>query len=259
MSHGTKLHAITREVPRSIANCELTHIAREPIDVERARRQHDAYEKALALAGCVVERLPEEPALPDSVFVEDTALVLDEVAIVLRPGAASRRPETPSVARRLRSRIETVEMTGPGAIDGGDILRLGRRLFVGLSTRSDEAGIAELRALVAPRGYEVAGVPLRGCLHLKSAVSALGDDVVLVNPAWVAVDAFGAAEAIEIDPTEPFAANTLGVGGRLVFPANCPATAMKLATRGYELLPVDLSELAKAEGAVTCCSLIVRA
>lgn len=251
------LLAITRAVSGSFADCELTHLAREPIDIEVARRQHAAYERALERAGCRVERLPEQPELPDAVFVEDTALVLDEAAVILRPGALSRRGETASVAAALAEQRRLVELRGPGTIDGGDVLRLGRRLFVGRSTRSDAQGIDELRRRVAPFGYDVVGVPLAGCLHLKSAVTALSDELVLLNPEWVDRRAIAGVEAIEVDPAEPFAANALAFARRLVYAAAFPRTAERLAARGFELDLVDLSEMAKAEGAVTCCSLIV--
>jgi dimethylargininase len=253
------LRAITREVSRSLADCELTHVARQPIDVDVARRQHDAYEAALARAGCAVERLAEEPAHPDAVFVEDTALVLDEVAVALRPGAASRQGEVASVAAALAPYREVRRMTGPGTIDGGDLLLVGRTLFVGLSSRSDEAGIAELATLLAPHGYQVRGVALAGCLHLKTAATAIADDTVLVQPRWIDGGALGARRVVEVDPAEPFAANALRVGGRLIYPATCPATADRLEALGYVVDRVDLSELAKAEGAVTCCSLVFTA
>jgi dimethylargininase len=253
------LLAVTRAVSRSFADCELTHLVREPIDLELARRQHAGYERALERAGCRVVRLAEEPTMPDAVFVEDTALVLDEVAVILRPGAPSRRGETASVAAALTEHRELLELTGPGTVDGGDLLRSGRTIRVGLSTRSDAAGIDELRRRLAPFDYEVEGVSLSGCLHLKSAITALSDEVVLVNPEWVDRGFLAGVERIEVDPAEPFAANALAIGERLIYSNAFPRTAERLAARGFELDLVELSEMAKAEGAVTCCSLIVRA
>lgn len=255
----TRRLALTRAVSRSFADCELTHLDREPIDVEVARRQHTEYEAALERCGCRVERLPEEPALPDAVFVEDTALVLDEFAVILRPGAVSRRAETGSVARALAPFRRVEEMKGPGTLDGGDVLKVGRTLFVGLSTRSDLAGIEELRGLVAAHGYSVVEARVSGCLHLKSAVTGIADRTLLVNPDWIDAGAFGDCRVIEIDPREPHAANALAIGDRLVYPTAFPATAARLRSEGFELETVDLSELAKAEGAVTCCSLVFRA
>lgn len=249
--------AITRKVSASLARCELTHLERSPIDVTRAAAQHEAYERTLAALGCAVVSLPEEPELPDAVFVEDTAVVVDEVAVITRPGAASRRAETASVAAVLARYRPVVTITAPGTLDGGDVLRLGRRLFVGVSGRTDGAGIGQLRAALAPYGYTVEAVPVHGCLHLKSAVTQVAPDAVLVNPAWVDPRTFAGFAPIPIDPGEPFAANALLLGDAVVYPEAFPATAAALARAGVALATVDVSELAKAEGAVTCCSLIL--
>jgi dimethylargininase len=250
------LRAITREVSPAIGSCELTHLQREPIDVPRARSQHHAYEEALAAAGCHVERLAAEPALPDSVFVEDAAVVTDELAVVTRPGAVSRRPETPSVARALAPFRRLAHIEGPATLDGGDVIRLGRRLFVGRSGRTNDAGVDALRSLVSPLGYSVQAVPVSGCLHLKSAATAVAPDTLLLNPAWVAPASFGAVSLVEVDPAEPFAGNALWVGGAVLFPTAFPRTRARLEQRGLHVVTVDLSELAKAEGALTCCSLV---
>ena len=248
--------AITRGVSAGIAACELTHLERQPIDLPRARAQHRAYEEALARAGCRVESQPALDDLPDSVFVEDVAIVLDEIAIVTRPGADSRRPETAHIAPALSNYRRVTFIQPPGTLDGGDVLRLGRRIFVGRSGRSDESGIEQLRAVVWPYGYTVTAVPISGCLHLKSAVTEAAAGAVLVNPAWVDAAAFGAVRAIEIDPEEPYAANGLLVGGRLIYPEAFPRTRQRLEAAGIGIEPVDVSELQKAEGAVTCCSLV---
>jgi len=248
--------AITRGVSAGIAACELTHLERQPIDLVLARAQHRAYEQALARAGCRVESLPALDSLPDSVFVEDTAIVLDEVAIVTRPGAESRRPETDHIAPVLANYRRVTFIQSPGTLDGGDVLRLGRRIFVGRSGRSDESGIEQLRTVAWPYGYTVTAVPVGGCLHLKSAVTEVAPGVVLVNPAWVDAAAFGDVRALEVDPDEPYAANGLLAGGRLIYPTSFPRTRRRLENAGVTIEPVDVSELQKAEGAVTCCSLV---
>jgi dimethylargininase len=250
------LLALTRAVPPSIVRCELTHIARVPIDVERASAQHGAYETALTRLGCTVRRLPDEPDLPDSVFVEDTAVVLDELAVVTRPGAASRRGETASVAAALRPYRPLECIRAPGTLDGGDVLRLGRSIYVGMSGRTNRDGARQLDELLAPHGYRVAGIEVRGCLHLKSAVTAVADDVILVNPRWVDADTFAASRRVEVHPDEPFAANVLRVGATLVTTASAPRTRERLESAGLIVESVDVSELAKAEAGVTCCSLI---
>jgi dimethylargininase len=251
------LRALTRAVPPSIARCELTHLAREPIDVARAASQHACYEVALARLGCTVLHLPDEPELPDSVFVEDTAVVLDEVAVISRPGAESRRPETASVAAALAPYRRLVCTQAPGTLDGGDVLRVGHIVYVGLSGRTNAEGVRQLAEVLAPHGYRVVGVPVRGCLHLKSAVTAVTDDTLLLNPEWVDASHFQRAERIDVHPDEPFAANALRIGDTLIYPSSAPRTRDRLEAAGLRVESVDASELAKAEAGVTCCSLIV--
>ena len=248
--------ALTRRVGPSIGACELTFRTRTPIDAARAAAQHEAYERALVQAGCHLLPLPAEPDLPDSVFIEDAALVLDEVAVILRSGAASRRPETPSVARALAPYRDVAVIGEPGTLDGGDVLRVGRTLFVGATGRSNEAGIAQLRAAVAPLGYDVRAVPVTGCLHLKSAITLVTPDTALINRQWVDAGPFAGLDLLDVHPDEPDAANALLVGTTLIYPASHPLTRRGLEGRGIEVLAVDVAELEKAEGAVTCCSIV---
>jgi dimethylargininase len=249
--------ALTRPVSPSIVRCELTHLGRVPIDLALAEAQHAAYEDALRTLGCQVVHVPGAPDLPDAVFVEDTAVALDEVAILTRPGAAARRPETPPVEEVIARYREVRRITEPGTLDGGDVLRAGRTLFVGRSSRTNDAGIAQLRAHTAALGYSVVVVPVTGCLHLKSAVTLVAPDAFLVQPAWVSRNWFESATVIEVDPAEPFAANALLVGNGVIHPAACPRTRARLEAHGVRTVTVDVSELAKAEGAVTCCSVIL--
>lgn len=249
--------AITRAVSRAIDRCELTHLQREPIDLALARRQHAAYEQALREAGCEVRQLPEQPDWPDSVFVEDTAVVLDEVAVSTRPGAPSRRAEVPSVAAALAELRKVLTMEAPATLDGGDVLRLGKRICVGVSSRSNRDGIAQLGGLLAPFGYRVEAVAIEGCLHLKSAVTQVADDLLLVNPERVDPQAFPGWNRIACDPAEPDAGNALRIGDRLILSASWPRTAARLRQAGIDVRTVPMSEMEKAEGAVTCCSLIV--
>jgi dimethylargininase len=252
------LIALTRAVPESIAECELTHLERTPIDVSRARQQHAAYEASLRRLGCVLLHVVPAPDRPDSVFVEDTAVVLDEIAVIARPGAASRRPETDSVAEALSQLRPMARLAGPATLDGGDVLRIGRRIFVGLGGRTNEDGVAQLRRIASPHGYEVVAVSPRDCLHLKSAVTAVSDDAVILNPAWVDASVFAAYERIDVDEREPFAANVLRVNDNLICAAAADRTRERLEARGFSVVPVDVSELAKAEAGVTCCSIMVK-
>ncbi len=250
------LLAITRAVSRSIAHCELTHLERVPIDLENARRQHHAYEEALRSLGVEVISLPEEPDLPDSVFVEDTAVVLDECAVLTRPGADSRKPEVESVAAALAPYRTLYRVAAPGTVDGGDVLTVGKQIFVGLTSRSNQNAIDQMQAFLAPYGYQVRGVRVSGCLHLKSAVTQVDERTLLINPAWVEKSSFPGMDFIEIDPSEPYAANILRVGEDLIYQPAYPKTLARLEAAGFHPVLVDASELAKAEGALTCCSLI---
>ena len=251
--------AITRAVSPRMAECELSHVPRMPIHLGRAQGQHTAYRAALEALGCTVLALPAQPGFPDSVFVEDVALVFDEVAIATRPGAESRREEGHPVLELLAGFRRVLRIEAPGTLDGGDVLRIGKRVFVGASARSNRAGHDQLRALLTPYGYTVESVDLRDCLHLKSAVTQVAEQNVLLNPAWL-LDASVFAEYrwIEVDPAEEHAANALRIGDALVYPDCFPGTLARLRKAGIEVRTVDVSELQKAEGAVTCCSLVFR-
>jgi dimethylargininase len=252
------LIAVTRAVSPTLAQCELTHLPRDPIDVAAAVAQHAQYEAALGGLGAKIVRAPPEPALPDAVFVEDTALVLDEVAIITRPGAQSRRAEIPSIANTLKDFRSLIWIQEPGTIDGGDILRVGRMLYVGVSSRTNLEGIALLETAVRGSGYEVTRVPLTGCLHLKSAVTQVAEDLLLINSRWVRPNCFGGMRTTSVAPAEPAAANALWVSGAdaVIFPEHHPQTAERLSRAGVRVISVPCAELAKAEGGVTCCSLL---
>ena len=204
-----------------------------------------------------MRRLPAGPELPDAVFIEDTAVVFDEVAVVTRPGAASRRPEVEPVAQALEPLRPLARIEAPATLDGGDVLVLGRVVLVGRSGRTDAAAVAQLAGRLAPWGYEVRPVSVRGCLHLKSAVTRAGDDLLLCNPAWIDPATLPAVDRVAVHPDEPSAANALPIGGTLLLSASAPRTRERLERRGVRVRAVDNSELAKAEAGLTCCSLIV--
>ena len=250
--------AITRRISPAMASCELSHIARSDIDLARAEAQHGRYLDGLRALGCMVVELAAEPALPDSVFVEDVAIVLDEIAVMTRPGAVSRRGESDSVATVLAGFRRLLSITAPATLDGGDVLRIGRDLYIGLSARSSAQAIAQMSELLLPFGYRVHGVAIRGCLHLKSAVTEVAEGVLLIQPEWVDASAFAGYRIIEVDADEAHAANALRIGAGVIYPDCFPRTLARLRAAGIEPLLVDVSELQKAEGAVTCCSLIIR-
>jgi dimethylargininase len=249
--------AITREVSPRFDECEITHIDRSPIDLHLAQAQHQEYVQTLKELGCEVIELPAEAHLPDSVFVEDTAFILPEVAVITRPGADSRKPEIESIARALLRYRELRFIQEPATVDGGDVLVLDKDILVGMSTRSNQVAIDQINALLGGFGYRAHPVELHDCLHLKSTVTRVDENTLLINPHWVDAKQFSSFDLIEVDPAEPFAANCLPISGELIFPVAFPKTRAKLEARGYKVRTVQVDELAKAEGAVTCCSLII--
>ena len=250
------LMAITRGVSPGIVDCELTFLARQPIDLAKACEQHHAYERLLENLGARVISLPAEPTLPDSMFVEDPAIVLDELAVIFPLGTPTRRAEAASIAQALSPFRKLEYIKSPGALEGGDVLRIGRKVFVGLSRRSNKEGIRQLGAILAPQGYEVIPVAVRGCLHLKSAVTYLGRKTVLGNRAWFDESAFSGLEFVDVAPEEPHAGNALALDDTVVFPSSFPRTRARLESRGFQVSPLDISELQKAESGLTCSSLL---
>ena len=248
--------ALVREVSPRLAHCELSFLERVAVDAGRARAQHAGYVAALGALGLEVEWLEPLPQNADGVFVEDTALVLPEVAVITRPGVESRRSETASVAASLAAHRPLERILAPGTLEGGDIVVIGKSVYVGASARSNAAGIRQLQTALAPFGYRVAAVAMRDCLHLKSAVTFIAPDTLLTNPAWVDPQVFDAHTVIEVDPSEAFAANSLSVGGVTLLSAAFPRTGERLRRAGLVTRELDVSELQKAEAALTCMSLL---
>ncbi len=252
----TVTRAIVRPVSRSLAHCELSFRDREPIDLSKAAEQHRTYAAALEAAGLAVEWLSELPDQPDAVFVEDPIVVLDEIAIVGRPGATSREGEVESVAEAVGRHRPLVQLPPEARLEGGDVMLVGKTLYVGRSARTNAAAHEALAEILRPWGYTVVPVDLNDCLHLKTGVTYAGGDCFLANPAWVDISALQGAEIISLPVEEPWAANTLTVGGRVLLPAGFPRTRDLLAGRGHEVVTIDVSELQKAEGSLTCLSVL---
>jgi dimethylargininase len=252
--------AFTRAVSPRLAECQLTHLSRTPIDADKAAFQHAAYEGVLGDAGYEILRLPELADDPDAVFVEDTALILGEHAVITRPGAASRFGEIGSTAAGLKGHFD-LHWISDGHLDGGDVMQIGKTLYVGLSTRTDATGIAALRTLAASLGFAVIHAALRDCLHLKTGATFAGRDasgnaILVHDPRSVDPVQFAGTEPLAVDEREPAAANCLRAGDHLILPAGNPRTADRLRSRGFYVVEVDVSELQKAESGVTCMSLI---
>jgi dimethylargininase len=249
--------AITRGVSESLARCELTYRDREPIDLGLARAQHAAYESLLTSLGWSIERLPMLDDQPDAVFVEDAAIALDEVAILAPMGAASRAGESRTVEDALARFLPVRRLTPPATLDGGDVMRVGRRLFVGLSRRTNSAATEQLTRLLGPYEYEVIPVSVRGALHLKSACTHVGNQTVLANTEWIDVAPLAGLNILPVDASESWGASVLLVSDRLVMPCGFPKTRRLLESEGRRVRELDLSELRKAEGGPTCLSILL--
>lgn len=250
------MRAVVRAPSPAISRCALTFLERQPIDVERALAQHAAYVETLRSQGVDVAVLGAEAELPDAVFVEDTAVVVDECAVITRPGIESRRAEVSSIAAALETVRPIVRIAAPGTIEGGDVLKVGRTFFVGQTPRTNAAGTRQFQEILEPHGYEVVPVVPSGCLHLKSAVTYIGNETVLVNPEWIDADHFRTWQCVPVAPEEPFGANALLVNGTVYVAASAPLTQRKLEALGFTTEALDTSEFEKAEAALTCLSLI---
>lgn len=249
--------AITRSVGRRLPDCALTFVGREPIDVELATAQHAAYVEALRRAGAEVDVLPADDSLPDSVFVEDVAVPFDEAAVLTRPGNPRRRPEVPAIADALGRYRRLMPIVEPATLDGGDVLSLGRRFLVGLSSRTNPDGVSQFASAVRPFGYDAAPIGVRGCLHLKTAVTALDGETLLINRSWIDAAALPAVRIVEVPPGEPFGANALVLNGVVHLSARWERTRRVVEEAGFSVSILDVSEFEKAEGGLTCLSLLL--
>jgi len=248
---------ITRKPSRALSSCELTFFERTPIDFQKALAQHEEYERFFREKGCDVVSLPAVESLPDSVFVEDTAVVLNELAVLMSPGAESRRPETALISPVLERYRIVKRIEPPALIDGGDVLTVGKTVFVGLSTRTNREGIEAFSKLVEPAGYCVIPVPVDGALHLKSGCSALDEETLLINPDVIDRKQLAGFKTINVSDKEPFAADTLRIGGKILMQFEPKMLTAALVRRnGFKIDGIDLSEFRKAEGGPSCLSLI---
>lgn len=248
--------AITRKVADSINNCELTYAQRQKIDVEKAREQHQNFEDSLRKLGAEVLSLESDNSLPDSVFVEDTAVVTRDVAVIASMGAQSRKGEPQKTAQVLKQFRPLKYMNTSVALEGGDVVEVEDSYFVGISTRTSKAGFDHFAEILMPYGYKIIPVPVKGCLHLTTAGTYIGKNTMLANPNWVDISMFKNMDVIEINSNEPWAGNAVHINGQVLLPASSARTAEKLYSRGFEVHTVDVSELEKAEAGLTCMCVI---
>jgi len=259
MAKKSKLVAITHVPSPNMQGCIRTYIESSAIDLELARKQHAGYCAVLEECGADIVTLDANVELPDSVFVEDAAVVLDEIAVVGVMGALSRREESAAVEAELRKwrLVHRIEL--PATLDGGDVLRIGKTILIGFSSRTNEEGVTGFKQVAEPLGYRVIVVPVTGCLHLKSACCALPDGALVVNKKWLDSRAIAGFETLEVPEEEPWGANVTLVRSSVVMPASNTRTSEMIARRGFAVHGVDLSEFQKAEGSASCLSILVEA
>lgn len=259
MNHewGEKVIALTRRPAFSFVNCQVEYIPRQEIDLHLAFRQHEAYCHALRQLGVAVEVLPPEETFPDSVFIEDNAVILDELAVVTSMGTLFRRGEPELLSPVLDRHRRLTTIAPPATIEGGDVLRMGRTLYVGVSTRTNREGVEALRAVVEPLGYEVTPVGIRASLHLKTACTSLDDETLLVNPDWIDSDALGSLRLLHVPAEEPFGANILRLPGGVLVQTSSPLTRDMIESQGFATTCVEVGEFAKADAGLTCLSLLI--
>jgi dimethylargininase len=250
------LKAITRAVSRNIQGCELTFRQREPLDYEKAVRQHASYCALLSRWGAEVLTLKAHDENPDCCFVADTAVVLEEVAVIASPGAWSRRREVNAVEEILSTHREVMRIEPPATLDGGDVLILGKRIFVGLSKRTNSYGIESLTRIAHTFGYNVIPVAVMGSLHLTTACSALDEETVLLNPRWIDAAPFARYWVLNVPEDEPWSASIMRVGSSVCVEAGAPRTLELVSRHCREVEVLDISEFRKAEGSLPCLSIL---
>jgi dimethylargininase len=257
MSEQRPIRAICRGVPATFDRALVQARPAEPIRVDVARRQHRAYVEALRSFGLEVTVLPAAPEFPDCCFVEDCAVYAAGVALITRPGAVARRGEEGSVANALQRYARVERMTDPATLDGGDCLRVGKRWYVGRSGRTNAAGVHRLRQVFEPLGFAVTEIPLGPILHLKCVCSALSENRMLLAEGSILPEVFGDVHIVSVPAEEAYAANCLCVDGTVLLAAGFPATRRVLEAEGFTVREVDTSEMRKADGSLTCMSILV--
>jgi dimethylargininase len=250
--------ALTRGVSKKLDGCELTFRQREEIDLTKARRQLRAYRDLLRRWGIDVVGMRGSSMYPDCCFVQDTAVVLDEICVVASMGAATRRGETSEIEKSLMQHRKVVRIALPATFDGGDVVQIGKRLFVGLSTRTNGRGIDAFAKLVEPFGYKVVPVVVNGGLHLTTGCGVANDETVILNPRWLDASAFKNLRQVHVPEDEPWAANTIRVEGAVCVEANAPRTFELIQPYASTIETLDISEFRKAEGSLSCLSLIFK-
>jgi dimethylargininase len=248
------LTVVTHVPSPALQECELTFVKSELINIAKTTLEHDNYCRMLEQCGARVVRLEDNILLPDSVFVEDPVIVFDEVAVLTSMGVESRRLELATLEKYFRQYRKVKQITLPARIEGGDVLKIGRRIYGGESARTNAAGIHELGKIIEPFGYEVVPVKVSGCLHLKTGCTALDANTILINSAWVDILPFSEFKIVETPQGEPFGANVLPINDTICMNDAFPETKERVVSLGYNVVSTDITEFVKAEAGLTCMS-----
>jgi len=247
-------YALVRNVPNTYDHCVTKQ--QEKIDVTLAKQQHADYCNALEKIGLQLIRLEADDSLPDCCFVEDTAIAVDDIAIITNPGAISRRAEVAAVEKEI-SKYKTIHrIDAPATIDGGDVLQIGKKIFIGLSERTTQEAIDQVQEIVRSKGFEVIGVPIHHTLHLKSVATALTDSQIILNAAHFDEALFSGLRKIIVPEQEHYAANCLAVNETIFIPSGFPVTKSLIEGAGFSTVELENSEFKKGDGALTCLSIL---
>lgn len=250
--------ALTHKISPNFQQCEVTHIGRSPIDYELAVKQHQKYCDVLHSAGLEVKELSVSLNYPDSTFIEDAAVVVDEIAILASMGVKSRRGEAINIEPELVKYRPLKHIKFPATLEGGDVLQMNKQIFVGLSSRTNQGGFESIGEILSPLGYQVIQIAVKDCLHLKSACTMIDYDTLLVNSNWLDMKPISHFRKINIAKDEPCAANCLSLNDTVYLPKGFPRTSEILAQHGYTIETIEISELQKGEGGLTCSSIIFK-
>jgi len=248
------LTCVTHLPSPALQDCELTFVESEPISYEKAVKEHNNYCKMLEECGARIVTLDDNISLPDSVFVEDPIIVFDELAVLTSMGVKSRRKESAALEMFFRQYRDVKQISLPAKIEGGDVLKIGKRIYVGESPRTNNLGFQALCNILEPLGYEVTAVSVRGCLHLKTGCTALDEKNILINPDWVDETPFRDYKLIKTLPSEPFGANVLPLHNTICMNAAFPKTIELVKALGYKVVSTDITQFTKAEAGLTCMS-----
>jgi dimethylargininase len=252
----TDTFAIVRDVPESFRESVSVLNTSHDIDLEIAKMQHLKYCNTLSKLGINIIRLDTDDSLPDCCFTEDIIAIADDIAIITNPGIQSRVAETKALEKTLSVFKDVFRITSPGTIEGGDVLKIEKTIYIGISSRTNMEGIRQFTSILEPRGYWIKPVEIRNTLHLKSVCTYLGNRRIILAEGYFDINVFSGFEKIIVPREEEYCANCLFVNNRVLIPKGFPKTKALIEAKGLIVSELEMSEFRKADGAVTCLSVI---